>query len=214
MAASQSSRPFWRCVRVQKSLLYVIGLLPLLSLIVSMVTEPPVDPYERIANVTGENALRLLVLTLFVTPIIVVSDWKWLGPFRRTLGVLTFTYAICHMLAYMVFEAEFDFGFVIADVADRRFIAMGMIAFVLMVPLGVTSNNYSVCKLCHKWRKIHYLVYPLAVFACVHFLWLKRGEDLTEPLIYLGLVVALLAFRVIRRWARTRRRSSLTRSSA
>ena len=192
----------------QNTTLIIVGNLPMVAMVVSLFVSPSADPYERIAHVTGENALRFLLLTMAVTPIVALSRWKKIIRFRRTLGILTFVYALVHFLAYMVFEAGFDIGFVIDDVVERNFILVGMFAFLMLVPLGLTSNNFSVRKLGNKWRKLHRLAYPIAILAPVHYLMLKRDEDLTEPLVYLFLFIALLAFRVV--MVIYRRRGSLT----
>ena len=181
----------------RKLLVYVIGCLPLAGLTGALISSPPADPYELIARETGENALRLLVLTLAISPLITLTKKRWLGVYRRTLGVLSFTYAVLHFAAYIVFEADFDPTFLLTDIPERRFIAVGIIAFALMLPLGVTSNNFSVRKLGRKWKRLHRLAYPLLLLAPVHFLMLKRGEDLTEPLVYLTIAITLLAFRVV-----------------
>ena len=112
-----------------------------------------------------------------------------------------------HVLAYMVFEAEIDLSFVVDDVIDRRFIAVGMLAFLLMVPLALTSNSYSCRKMGCNWRKLHRLAYPLALLAPLHYLMQQREEDLTEPLAYMFIFIALLAFRVVLRLRRQRRRA-------
>ncbi len=193
-----------RDIGVRKTLLYIIGLIPLVALFVRVVFSPSADPYEHIAHVTGENALRLLMLTLAVSPLIWLLNKPRLCAYRRTLGVLTFTYVVVHFAAYVVFEAEFDLGFLLKDIPERNFIAVGVIAFVLMLPLGLTSTNYAVCKLGKKWKKLHRLMYPIALLAPLHFLMLQRGENLTEPLIYMAIAIALLAFRVVK-WRTAKR---------
>lgn len=189
----------------QNAALSVVGSLPMIGMTVSMFVDPPADPYERIAHTTGEFSLRFLLLTMLVTPLVTVSGWKRLIRFRRTLGVITFAYVMVHALAYMVFEAGFSPAFVAEDVLDRNFIAVGMIAFLMMLPLGITSNNLSVRKLGSKWRKLHRLAYPIALLAPLHYLMLKRDEDLTEPIVYLVLFSALLAFRLGHRVYRVRK---------
>ena len=172
------------------------------------VTNPPADPFEYGAKVTGNNALRLLILTLAFTPFRLITGIRQLGPYRRTLGVLTFTYAFAHLFGYMFLEAEFDLAFVFEDIQDRRYITVGFLAFIMLVPLAITSNNYMVSKTGTAWRKIHRMVYPISILACVHFLWVKRGDDIIEPLIYLSVVILLLAVRVVDR-ARKKRKKAL-----
>ncbi len=185
-----------RKIKLLKLALIAVCLLPLVGLFVQFATDPPADPYKAAAHVTGETALRLLVLTLAITPIRLITGYSRLGVFRRNLGVLAFSYAVCHIFSYMWLEASFSFSYLIEDIADRRYITAGFAAFLMMVPLAATSTNVCVCKLGATWQKLHRLMYPLCIAACVHFLWLKRGDDIGEPLVYLGLVLLLLAVRL------------------
>ncbi|MCY4325906.1 MAG: sulfoxide reductase heme-binding subunit YedZ [Betaproteobacteria bacterium] len=195
-------------ISVQKAIVIIICLLPLVNLARIFVFEQPADPYEVAAHITGETALRLLIITLAITPIRSLTGWKRLGIFRRNLGVLSFCYALCHVFFYMWLEAGFSPAYLIDDLAERRYISAGFAAFVMMTPLAVTSNNFSVRKLGALWRKLHRLMYPLCIAACIHYLWLVRGED-AGPFVYLAIVLALLAARVI---GRMRRQGSAARA--
>ena len=195
-----------RRVGVQKAIVFAVGMLPMVGLVVSLFADPSPDPYERIAHVTGENALRLLVLTMLFTPVACTTGWRRIMPFRRTVGVLCFAYVLVHGLAYLFFEAGFDPVFVKDDVAMRNFIALGVAAFVLMLPMAVTSNNWSVRRLRKRWCTVHMLAYPVAILAPLHLLVLHRDEDLTEPIVYLVIFIALLSYRVVRAMGRRRAR--------
>ena len=186
-----------------KAIVFIIGCIPLCAVTASLFLNPTPDPYERLAHTTGEFAIRFLVLTLLITPLRDLTKLKRLGAFRRTLGVLTFTYAFCHVLAYMVFESDFDPAFLIEDIRNRRFILFGALAAIPMLLLGITSNNFSVGKLGRAWKKLHMLVFPIAILAALHYLFLVRGDDRTAPLVYLGIFIAMILYRVLR-WRRKR----------
>ncbi|MBF2735062.1 MAG: ferric reductase-like transmembrane domain-containing protein [Betaproteobacteria bacterium AqS2] len=193
-------------IGVYKAVVFAVGCLPLAAVTASLFADPTPDPYERLAHTTGEFALRFLLLTLLVTPLKDVLKLKRLGAFRRTLGVLAFTYTFFHFLAYMVFEAGFDPAFVSEDIAQRRFILFGMLAGVPMFLLGVTSNNFAVGRLGRKWKKLHMLVFPLALFAALHFFMSVRGDDKGEAVFYLAAFALLILYRLGRWGLRARRR--------
>ena len=190
-------------IRVQKAILIAVCLIPLANLLRIFAFEAPADPYEVAAHLTGETAIRLLVITLAITPLRLLTGWKRLGAFRRNLGVLSFCYALCHVFFYMWLEAGFSPAYVVDDIAERRYITAGFAAFVMMLPLAATSNNLSVRRLGARWQKLHWLMYPLCIAACIHFLWLVRGES-PAPLAYMAVVIALLAVRVVHRMRRRR----------
>lgn len=201
-------------IGLKKAVLFAAGLIPLVAMLVTLATNPPVDPYERIAAITGENALRFLILALLVTPLKVLFKWKFIGAFRRTLGVLCFVYACAHFLAYQILEADFSISYFIEDLEERRYVLMGGLAFIMLVPLGLTSHNYAVRKLGGKvWKRVHLMVFPSLVFACIHLLWQVRGKDLTEPLVYMAITAILIGFRVavkVRSWYKAKSRKSVT----
>ena len=188
-----------RNVKTQKYILWALFSLPLIALTVSLFVNPSADPYERIAHITGEWALRLLVLTLLITPLRNITCIKRFGAFRRTTGVFSFIYALVHVCAYVVFEAEFSPIFLIEDAIERNFIFFGLMAFALIVPLGITSNNYFVCKLGRKWKMLHQLVFPIAILATIHFFMLYRGEDVGEPIVYGVIFAFLIGYRIVRK---------------
>ena len=154
-----------------------------------------VDPAKKIEQQLGLWSLWLLIAGLSVTPL-----RRWVGlnllPFRRAIGVVTFFYLLAHFLTWLVLDVQFQ-G-VWADILKRWYITIGMAAFVLMIPLAVTSNNWSVQKLgAPAWRKLHKLVYPVAVLGALHFLLLVKGFQ-WEPIFYAMLILGLLACRISR----------------
>ena len=178
-----------------KAVLFAVLLLPLIPIAGGALRAA--DPVEHLTGESGEFTLRILVLALAVTPLRLATGWNWLLRTRRMIGLYAFFYAAIHFGVYMALDRGFNFAAVLDDVVERKFITVGFAAFVLLVPLALTSSNWSVKKLGGKaWLKLHKLVYAVALFAPVHFLWLKRGDDLTEPLAYLGIFALLLAMRI------------------
>ena len=159
------------------------------------------EPIKALEHELGKVALQLLMVGLAVTPM-----RRYLGVnlirFRRAIGLLTFTYVALHLLVWLVLDVQ-DLARVWADIVKRPYVTVGFIAFVLMIPLAVTSNNLSVRRLGAQWRRLHRLTYVAAVLGAVHFIWLAKGFQI-EPLIYLFGILMLLALRLPRRWAPSR----------
>lgn len=153
-----------------------------------------VEPIKALEQILGERALQLLILTLAITPL---RQWTGISLMkqRRALGVITFFYVVCHLLVWLVLDVGI-LSEIWADIVKRPYITVGMAAFALLIPLAVTSNNLSVRKLGPKrWRKIHKLTYAAALLGALHFVMLAKGFQI-EPLVYLGIVLALLAARL------------------
>lgn len=161
------------------------------------------DPIEALEHALGEVALQLLVAGLCITPL-----RRHLGinllRFRRAMGLLAFTYVCLHLLVWLVLDVQIT-AQIWADIVKRPYVTIGFAAFLLMIPLAVTSNNASVRKLGPSWRRLHQVTYVVAVLGAVHFIWLAKGFQI-EPLVYLAAILALLALRVRlpRRMARAR----------
>ena len=152
-----------------------------------------VDPAKTIEHELGLWSLWLLIAGLAVTPL---RQWGGINllKFRRAIGVITFFYVLAHLLTWLVLDVQLQ-G-VWADIVKRWYITVGMAAFVLMVPLVITSNNLSIRKLgTASWRKLHKLVYPVALLGAVHFLLLVKGFQ-WEPVLYAVLIGGLLFSRV------------------
>ena len=114
--------------------------------------------------------------------------------FRRAIGLLAFTYVALHLAVWLVLDVQIP-AQIWADIVKRPYVTIGFVAFLLMIPLAVTSNNLSVRKLGPSWRRLHQLTYAVAVLGAVHFIWLSKGFQI-EPLVYLGVILGLLALRV------------------
>ena len=161
------------------------------------------NPAEALIRGTGDWTLRFLCLTLAVTPLRRLTGQPQLLRFRRMLGLFTFLYGAVHLLCYGALDMAFGFGEIARDIAKRPFILAGFTALMLMVPLAATSFNRAIRALgAGRWQKLHRLVYAVAAVALVHFWWMRAGKnDFAEPLVYIAIVGALLAWRV---WHRAR----------
>jgi len=154
------------------------------------------NPIAEALNELGLMALVLLIASLACTPLRALLGWTWPIRIRRLLGLLAFSYACLHVSVYACLDQGLDWRAILADVVKRKFIFVGFAAFVLMVPLALTSTNASVRRLGYvMWRRIHTLVYPAALCAIVHFTW-RVKKDLREPLVYAAILGTLLLVRV------------------
>jgi sulfoxide reductase heme-binding subunit YedZ len=151
------------------------------------------DPVKGLEHLYGLWALRLLIAGLIVTPLRRTVGLNLLR-FRRAIGVMTFVYALAHLTVWAVLDVQ-TLSRVWADILKRPYITIGMAGFLCLIPLAVTSNNWSLRKLGARWRKLHRLTYAAALLAALHFLWLAKGFQM-EPLIYAGMILALLIYRL------------------
>lgn len=180
--------------RLPTWVLYLLGsLYPVWLLYLGMTGGLGADPVKALEHELGERALQLLILGLAVTPL-----RRFVGVnlirFRRALGVLTFTYVALHLLVWLLLDVQIV-SQILADIAKRPYITIGMAGFVLMVPLALTSNDASVKRLGRKWKRLHLLTYPAAFLGGLHYVMLVKGFQI-EPLIYLTVIVVLLALRL------------------
>jgi sulfoxide reductase heme-binding subunit YedZ len=153
-----------------------------------------VNPIEDLTLTTGIWALRMLVVTLAITPLRRLTGWNRLIQYRRMLGLFTFFYAALHLSVYFL-DQGFALKYILADIAKRPFITMGMIAFSLMVPLALTSTKGWIRRLGKNWQLLHRLIYISGIAAAVHYLW-KVKIAAGSPVYYAVIVGLLLAFRV------------------
>ncbi len=181
------------------------------------------NPVEFVTHSTGWWALVFLCITLAVTPVRRLTGWQGLVRLRRMLGLFAFFYATAHFVTYLWFDQWFSLDGIVADVWKRPFITVGFAAFVLLVPLAVTSTNRMMRRLGRRWAQLHRLVYPILVLGVLHFWWLKQGKnDLAEPLIFALIAAVLLGSRLLLPWWQRRagadaqsrsRRSARSRSA-
>jgi methionine sulfoxide reductase heme-binding subunit len=180
-----------------KAAVWVLCLLPAAALVRRALTgQLTANPIEYITLQTGYWALVLLMATLAVTPLRRVTGVNSLIRFRRLLGLFAFFYATLHFLTYILLDRFMEFDEIGADILRRPFITVGFAAFLLLVPLAVTSTRGWIRKLGRRWITLHRLIYPAAALAVLHFYWKKSAKaDITEPLIFAGVLIGLLVLR-------------------
>ena len=153
------------------------------------------EPVDRIINHFGEWTLIFVLLTLSMTPLKkITKSLEWIK-FRRMLGLFTFFYASIHMLSYVGLYYRFDFEPLINDVLKKKFIFIGFSAWILLIPLAITSSDKMVRILKKNWKKLHRLVYVISIFGVLHFIWLSK-TIFFKPLIFLIILIILLLFRI------------------
>jgi sulfoxide reductase heme-binding subunit YedZ len=156
------------------------------------------NPIEAIIRFLGDWALRLLLLTLAATPLRLLTGWTWPVRLRRLLGLFSFGYAVLHLLVYTALDQFFAWAAIWEDIVERPFITTGMLAWLLLLPLALSSNHASMRRLGRRWKQLHRLIYPAAVLAVIHFTLMVKA-DLREPLLYGAILTGLLGLRLIRR---------------
>ena len=194
--------------RVIKPIVFLVCLLPLAGLAIAAFgiggASLGADPVAHLLHELGEWALRLLVATLAITPLRWIFGQPWLIALRRMLGLFAFTYVLLHFLVWLVLDQGLYWGGILADIAKRPFITIGFAAFVLLIPLAVTSTNKMMRRLGKNWQKLHKLIYVIVPLGVWHYYWLVK-KDVTEPLIYAGITAFLLGYRY---WRARRKRQA------
>jgi sulfoxide reductase heme-binding subunit YedZ len=188
--------------------IFIGALVPLASIVVRANLDAlGADPVAKIENELGLAALVLLVASLACTPARRLLGWTWPIRIRRELGLFAFFYACLHVAMYVVIDQGIDVFAILDDILKRPFITVGFLAFVLLLPLALTSTPESIRKLGFKrWQRLHMLVYIAGVLAVVHFIW-RVKIDIAQPLTYAWIVAALLMVRVVV-WLRARQRTA------
>ena len=182
-------------------LIWVLYLIPVpVLLYMGMTGGLGRNPVEALEHELGEIALQLLIIGLCITPMRRFFGVNFLK-FRRAIGLLAFTYVVLHLTVWAVLDVQ-SLERVWADILKRPYITIGMAGFLLLLPLALTSNNRSVRYLGAAWRKLHLLVYPAILLGGLHFIWVRKGFQL-EPLIYMGVIAALLLLRLAPKQRRT-----------
>lgn len=184
---------------VLKAILFVMALLPLVRLIAAAVTNNlGANPLEFITRNTGDWTLYFLCITLAITPIRRLMNWPWLIKMRRMFGLYAFFYASLHFLTFLWFDHFFNVVEMLIDVGKRPFILVGFTAFLLLIPLAVTSTNKMVKRLgAARWHYLHKLVYVIICLGLLHYFWMKAGKnDFNQPILFVSIVAILLGARV------------------
>ena len=183
------------------SLLHGLLTLPFIWLLWALFNDAlGANPAEALSRSTGDWTLRFLCLVLAVTPLRHITHTPELIRFRRSLGLATFYYACFHLLCYAWFDQGFELNDIAKDLVKRPFIWLGMLGFVFMLPLAVTSSNAAVRRLgAKRWQQLHRLVYLLPLFALLHFYWMRAGKNnFAEVWVYTCILASLLVYRVWR----------------
>jgi len=182
-----------------KYLLYGVLALPFVWLIWALFHDAlGANPAEALSRATGDWTLRLLCVVLAVTPLRRLTGLSELIRFRRSIGLACFYYACLHLLCYAWFDQSFEVNEMAKDLVKRPFIWLGMLGFVFMLPLALTSHNAAVRWLGGKrWQQLHKWVYVLPVFALLHFYWMRAGKNnFAEVWVYLAILSGLLLSRL------------------
>lgn len=179
---------------------YAVGLIPAVwTFYLGFTDQLGADPLRTLERTLGEWALRFLIAALLVTPLRQLAGVNLLR-YRRQLGLLGFYYALLHLSTYLILDQGLDAAAIVADILKRPYITIGMAAFMLLVPLAVTSNNASIRKLGAKgWARLHRLAYAATALGALHFLMLVKAWPV-EPLVYVAIVAALLGWRAWKGW--------------
>jgi sulfoxide reductase heme-binding subunit YedZ len=189
-------------VRYLKIILFFLSLAPALLLLEGALDDAlGTNPVETLVRTTGDWTLRFLLFTLLITPLRNLTGQALLMRLRRMLGLFAFFYACLHLSLYIGLDKFLYWDEILADIYKRPFITVGMLAFLMLVPLAVTSTNAMMRRLGRNWVRLHKLIYVIAVAAVLHFYMLVKA-DVTEPLIYGAILAVLFIFRLpkVRHW--------------
>jgi sulfoxide reductase heme-binding subunit YedZ len=160
------------------------------------------NPIEAITHTTGDWTLRFLLITLALTPLrLLTANAAWIR-YRRMLGLFTFFYACLHLSSYVVLDQFFDWQAIIEDIIERPYITIGMLGWIILLPLAVTSTTGMMKRMGKNWKRLHQFVYIAAIAGVIHFIWLTRA-DYREPLLYAVILLALFSIRLVY-WYRKR----------
>ena len=178
-----------------KPSIFFLSLIPFFLILYKIIfNKLGPEPVKEITHFTGEWTLLFIIFTLSMSPLKKITKLNIWISFRRMLGLFLFFYATLHMLTYVAIDYRLDFQSISKDILTKKFIFVGFAAWVLMLPLALTSSKKAMIYLKDKWKKLHRLIYLVSIFGIIHFIWLVK-KDLTEPLIYAATVVILLLFR-------------------
>ena len=182
--------------KLSKVLAHIACWVPLAYLIYAAYNRQlGADPQEEMLHQLGLWTLIYLLIGLSITPLNRIFKWPILVKYRRMLGLYAFLYLLLHLTIFFIFYLELSLSYLWDEIIERPYITVGMLAMLLLIPLVVTSTKSMQRRLGRNWKKLHQLVYPIAILAITHFIWQSKS-DLNEPLLYLIWLVFLLGFRV------------------
>ncbi len=181
-----------------KPLLFLVCLIPFALLAWRTIEgDLGANPVEYITRYTGDWTLRFLMITLALTPLRMLTGIGKLLRFRRMLGLYAFFYVCLHFATYLWLDRELDLSTVIIDVIKRPYITVGFTAFLLLIPMAITSTNKMIKRLGRNWAKLHKAIYIIGALGVLHYLWLVKA-DVREPIIYAVILIILLGFRAVK----------------
>jgi len=179
-----------------KILIFFFCLLPILIIFYQIAfNQLGPEPVKEITHVTGNWTLRFIIITLAMTPLQKFTKLNFWISYRRMFGLFVFFYASAHMMTYVGLDYRFDLSSIGDDIIKKKFIFAGFLAWLLLVPLALTSSKRMIRLLRDKWKKLHKLIYIISLLGIVHYLWLVKVVT-AEPLIYLIIIVILLTLRI------------------
>lgn len=191
---------------VLKAAIHLGALIPLVyTFYLATVDELGGDPVMALIHFSGIGAFNLLLLSLAISPLAQTLKQGLILRLRRLIGLYAFTYALCHLMTYIIFELQLDWRLVISEIIKRPYITVGFVAFLILSALTITSTKAMQRKLKNHWQKLHNWVYVALLLVALHFIWSVKS-DISEPLIYWALALILLALRkdklqvAIKRW--------------
>ena len=183
-------------LRYSKIFVFLLCLWPLYSIIYQIFyNKLGAEPVDKIINHFGEWTLIFIFLTLSMSPLKKITNSTIWIKYRRMLGLFVFFYASIHLLSYVGLDYRFDFQPIINDVLKKKFVFIGFAAWLLLIPLAITSSDKMMRILKHNWKKIHRLIYVIGIFGVLHFVWLSK-TIFFKPLIFLFILIILLLFRI------------------
>ena len=192
-----------------KAIVFLLALLPFFRLVAfAFLDQLGANPVEFITRNTGDWTLYFLCIALAVTPVRRLLNVPWLLKLRRMLGLYGFFYASLHFLTFLWFDHFFDLTEMLKDVLKRPFILVGFTAFILLIPLALTSTNKMIKRIgAKRWQQLHKLIYAIASLGVLHYFWMKAGKhDLNQPMIFAGVVALLFGLRIY--WALQKRQQA------
>ena len=176
--------------------IFFLSLLPILIIFYQIIfNQLGPEPVKEITHVTGNWTLRFIIITLAMTPLQKFTKLNFWISYRRMFGLFVFFYASAHMMTYVGIDYRFDWSSIGDDIVKKKFIFAGFLAWLLLVPLALTSSKRMIGLLRDKWKKLHKLIYIISLLGIIHYLWLVKVVTV-EPLIYLIIIVILLTLRV------------------
>ena len=187
---------------IWKPIIFLVCLLPALLAVgdaFEITGRLGANPVEAILDRFGNWGLRFIMITLAVTPLRRMTGWNWLSRFRRMLGLFTFFYAAMHFATWFVLDREMRLDDILEDLTERPFITLGFTALVLLAALAATSFTAIRRRMGKRWQVLHNMAYVIGILGVWHYWWQVK-KDITEPLIYAGILALLLGARIIKRW--------------